>query len=156
VRLRAPDRAVVSPADVAAAGSRPVMLATLDVPVAPDAARVAVDTAVESGQTLLVVNVVVRPFYPAVYAGWDTPSAPEVEASLRAPAELGHSLGIPVERLRVRTPHPVDALLEVVAERSPGLLVFGPDRAALRGRRYRKAVRAIERRAACLLWFEDE
>ncbi len=155
MRLRTPDRATVRPIPPATWAARPVMLATLDVPVAPDAARVAVDSAVESGQALIVVNVVARPFYPAVYAGWDTPSVPAVEESLRAPAELGQALGIPVERLRVRTPHPLDALLEVVAERNPGLLVFGPDRGAIRGRRYRRAARTIERRAACLVWLGD-
>ncbi len=149
-----PARERVSTSDAAISAARPVMLATLDVPVAADAARVAVDTAVESGQALLVVNVVARPFLPAVHAGWDTPSAPAVEESLRAPAELGHSLGLPVERLRVCTPHPIDALLQVVAERTPGLLVFGPDRSAIRDRRYRKAARAIEGRAACLVWLE--
>jgi hypothetical protein len=131
------------------------MLATLDVPVSEAAQRVAVDSAVESGQPLLVVNVVSRPFMPAVYAGWDTPSTPQVEESLRSPAELAASLGLHVERLRVKTPHPLDALLELVAERAPGLLVFGPERSAIRARRYRKVVRAIERRAACLVWLGD-
>ncbi|HJU48649.1 MAG TPA: universal stress protein, partial [Gaiellaceae bacterium] len=137
-------------------GARPVMLATLDAPVAADAARVAVDAAVESGQPLLVVNVVARSFTPVVYAGWDTPSTPEVEESLRAPTDLAQALGVHVERLRVRTPHPVDALLEVAAERGTGLLVFGPERTTIRGRRYRQAARAIERRAACLVWLSDD
>ena len=39
------------------AGGRPVMLATLGVPFDPDAASYAVDTAVESGQPLIVANV---------------------------------------------------------------------------------------------------
>lgn len=155
MRLRAPTRARISSSDAATADARPVMLATLDVPIAPDAARVAVDTAVESGQALLVVNVVARPFTPTVHAGWETPSRPAVEESLQAPAELGHSLGIEVERLRVRTPHPIAALMQVLAERAPGLLVFGPDRSAIRSRRYRKAVRAIERGAPCLVWLEE-
>jgi hypothetical protein len=46
----------------------------------------------------------------------------------------------------------VDALLEVVAEREPALLVFGPDRAQLSRRRYRKAERAVRERVSCLVW----
>ena len=38
------------------AGGKPVMLATLDVPFAEQAAAFAVDTAVETGQPLIVVN----------------------------------------------------------------------------------------------------
>jgi hypothetical protein len=156
MKLRLPDRAATRVPEAPRSVARPVMLATLDAPVAADAARFAVDSAVESGQPLLVVNVVARSFTPVVYAGWDTPSTPEVEASLRAPAELAHALGVHVERLRVRTPHPVDALLEVVAERAPGLLVFGPERSSIRRRRYRQAARAIERRATCLVWLPDD
>jgi nucleotide-binding universal stress UspA family protein len=131
---------------------RPVLLATLDVPVDADAARVAVDSAVESGQPLVIANVVPTAFVPVVLANWDYLPRPEVEESLRRPAELARSLGVEVERLRVRSPHPVDALLEVAAELEPALLVFGPDRTRLRGRRYRKAARSIEQRCACLVW----
>jgi hypothetical protein len=49
----------------------------------------------------------------------------------------------------------VTALLELAAEREPGLLVFGPDRALLKGRVYRKAVRALRERATCLVWTPD-
>ena len=57
-----------------------------------------------------------------------------------------------MERLRVCSVHPVDALLEVVTERDPGLLVIGPDRSRVRRRVYRKAARAVRDRAACLVW----
>lgn len=154
--MRAPGDRVLAPAAARPTGVRPVLLATLDVPLADEAARVAVDSAVEAGQPLLVVNVVERAFLPGTLAGWDIPSAPDVEESLRAPAALGHGLGVPVERLRVRTPHPVDALLELVAERAPGLLVFGPDRGRMPARRYRKAARAVERRAPCLVWLAGD
>jgi hypothetical protein len=68
---------------------------------------------------------------------------------------LARSLGIPVERLRVRSPRPVAALLELVAERRPGLLVLGPDRTKLRKRVYRKAARAVREHAACLVWLPE-
>ena len=130
------------------------MLATLGVPYEADAAGMAVDAAVEAGQPLVLVNVVeIMPLPGAVILKYgDVDDTPEDAAALRAPAELAHSLGVEVERLRVRTPHPVDALLEVVAERRPGLLVFGPDRTRMRRRLYGKAAKAVTDRAACLVW----
>jgi hypothetical protein len=65
---------------------------------------------------------------------------------------LACSLAVEVERLRICSPHPVDALLEVVAEREPGVLVLGPDPAQLSRRRYRKVERAVRERASCLVW----
>jgi nucleotide-binding universal stress UspA family protein len=138
-------------------GGRPVMLATLGVPFEPAASALAVDTAVEAGEALVVVNVVELLLAPAsVVLGYgDLDDLPEDAAALRAPAELAHALGVHVERLRVQSPHPVQALLEVAAERRPGLLVFGPDRARLRGRAYRRAAKAVRERAACLVWLAD-
>jgi nucleotide-binding universal stress UspA family protein len=81
------------------------------------------------------------------YAGTD-----EVEASLRAPAALARSLAVEVQRLRVSSPHPVDALLELVAERSPGLLVLGADTSQVRRRLYKKATKRVLREAPCLVW----
>lgn len=140
-----------------ASGRRPVMLATLEVPFEEDAAAFAVDSAVESGQPLIVATVVEIPLAPmSAFLGYGVLEAPEEEAArLRAPAELAHALGVPVERLRVGSPHPVAALLELVAERGPGLLVFGPDRRLLKPRAYRKAVKRITERAACLVWVSD-
>jgi nucleotide-binding universal stress UspA family protein len=151
-------RREVSVADRAPAltGGRPVMLATIEVPFEDEAIRVAVDSAVESGQPLVCVNVREIPLGWMVTQGYGDVDDPEADArALRAPAELAAALGVRVERLRVKTPHPVDALCETVAEREPGLLVFGPDRSRLRGRRYRKAVQAIRRRVACLVWLPD-
>ena len=136
--------------------TRPIMLATLEVPFDADAAAFAVDTAVEAGQPLIVANVVELLLAPCSLAlGYDRPESPEDTEALRAPAVLAHSLGVKVERLRVRSPHPIDALLEVVAEWSPGILVFGPDRSALKPRLYRKAVRKIRDQAPCLVWLSD-
>jgi len=127
------------------------------VPFDPDASSFAVDAAVESGEPLLVVNVVeLPPLGMSVAMGYDQlPDPPEQEEALRAPAALAASLGVTVERLRVRSPRPVEALVQVAAERAPGLLVFGPDRARLKPRTYRKAARAVRERAACLVWLAD-
>jgi nucleotide-binding universal stress UspA family protein len=99
-------------------GGRPVLLATLGVPFEPAAAAFAVDAAVESGQPLLVVNVVeLPPLGMSVNMGYDQLPENEDDArALRAPAQLAQSLGVPVERLRVKSPRPVAALLELTAE----------------------------------------
>jgi hypothetical protein len=131
-----------------------VLLATLGVPFDPDASSFAVDAAVEAGQRLIVANVVeLPPLAMSVNLGYDQlPERPEDEEAYRAPAALAHSLGVEVERLRVRSPRPVEALIQLAAERRPGLLVFGPDRSRLRRRVYRKAVKAVRERATCLVW----
>jgi nucleotide-binding universal stress UspA family protein len=135
-----------------AAGTRPVLLATLDVPFDEAAAAFAVDTAVESGQPLVVVNA--AEVLPTTWSllGYGYVEREELQGELRKPAQLAQSLAVHVERLRVCSPHPVDALLELVAERRPGLLVFGPDRARLRRWTYARAARRIRERACCLVW----
>jgi hypothetical protein len=131
-----------------------VLLATLGVPFDQQASVFAVDAAVESGQALIVANVVqLPPLSMSVQLGYDQlPETPEDEAAFRAPAALARSLGVEVERLRVRSLRPVEAVLELAAERRPGVLVFGPDRARMKCRLYRKAAKAIRERAACLVW----
>jgi hypothetical protein len=137
-------------------GGRPVLLATLDVPFAGDATAFAVDSAVESGQPLVVVNVAEVPPTPWTLLGYGYIEREDLQAELRKPAELAQSLAVQVERLRVCSPHPIDALLELVRERRPGLLVFGPDPTRLRPRAYRKAARALSERARCLVWLDAE
>jgi nucleotide-binding universal stress UspA family protein len=140
-----------------------VMLVTFDsAPFQPAAARFAVDTAVECGRALIVVNAV--DFVPGGrLVRIDAPiDPPAVADALRAPAEHAHALGIRVERLRLLSPRPVSALLELVAERRPAVVAFGPDPTALRRlhrptrRRARHFVRALERDVACLLWSAQE
>jgi hypothetical protein len=136
---------------------RPVLLATLGVPFDPAASAFAVDASVEAGEPLIVANVVqLPPLGMSVAMGYDQlPDRPEEAEALRAPAELAHALGAEVERLRVKSPRPIEALLQLVSERTPGLLVFGPDRSRIRGRAYRKAASALRQRAACLVWLAD-
>jgi Universal stress protein family len=130
------------------------LLATLGVPFDPDASAFAVDAAVEAGQPLIVANVVeLPPLAMSVKLGYDQlPDTREDAEAFRAPAALAHSLGVQVERLRVKSPRPIEALVEVVGERAPGLLVFGPDRRRIKRRVYRKAAKAIRERVACLVW----
>ncbi len=137
------------------AGGRPVLLATLDVPFAEEATAFAVDSAVETGQPLVVVNVAEVPPTPWSLLGYGYIAREDLQDELRKPAELAQSLAVRVERLRVCSPHPVDALLEVVAERAPGLLVFGPDPSQLKPRVFRKVARKIRDRATCLVWLPE-
>ncbi|MBI3647259.1 MAG: universal stress protein [Actinobacteria bacterium] len=140
------------------ASGRPVLLATLGVPFDERAAAFAVDSAVESGSPLIVANVTaLEPLGLSVMLGYDALEefTPEVSASVRRPVELAQSLGLTVERLRVRSPRPVQALLELASSRRAGLLVFGPDRRAIRDRTYRRAIRRIREGTPCLLSTAD-
>lgn len=142
---------------ILSASNRPVLLATLEVPFDEEAAAFAVDAAVECGQKLIVANVVAMPLGPmCVMLGYGALDPPEEEAArLRAPAELAHAFGVEVERLRVRSPHPIDALLDLVDEREPGLFVFGPDRSQLKPRIFKRTAKKIRSRASCLVWLAD-
>jgi nucleotide-binding universal stress UspA family protein len=138
------------------ASRRPVLLATLDVPFDERAAAFAVDAAVECGQTLVVANVVEIPLAPlCLNLGYGPLEPDAVQESLRAPAALAHDLGVEVERVRIRSPHQIAALLEFVGERRPSLLVFGPQRALLRPRTFRSVAKKIRERTDCLVWLPD-
>ena len=141
----------------AGGGGRPVLLATIDAPFDGDAAVFAVESALECGQPLIVANVLQIPLGPLCVAmGYGTLDPGEEEAAnLRAPAELAHSFGVTLERLRVLSPHPIDALLELATERKPGLLVFAPDRAAVKPRTYRRTAKKIADKAPCLVWLSE-
>jgi hypothetical protein len=136
---------------------RPVLLATIDAPFDEEAAIFAVESALECGQPLIVANVLQIPLGPLCVAmGYGSLEPGEEQAAnLRAPAELAHSFGVAIERLRVLSPHPIDALLELVAERKPGLLVFAPDRGVVKPRSYRRTAKKIADKASCLVWLAD-
>jgi nucleotide-binding universal stress UspA family protein len=139
------------------AKGRPVLLATLDVPFDLDAVAFAVDSAVELGQPLIIANFVERAPLPlSTMLGYDDlPYPPEMEDSLAAPARLAVSLGVQVTRLRVKSFHPIPAMLEVLAEQGAGIFVFGPDRARIRRLRYLRAARAIRAKASTLVWLAE-
>jgi nucleotide-binding universal stress UspA family protein len=139
------------------AKGRPVLLATLDVPFDNDAVVFAVDSAVELGQPLIIANFVeLAPLPMSVALGYDElPYTPEMAESLAAPARLAGSLGVQVTRLRVKSFHPIPAMLEVLAEQGAGIFVFGPDRARIRRLRYLRAARAIRSKATTLVWLAE-
>lgn len=142
-------------APAASAPGAPIVLATLDVPFADEAIELAVDAAVESGRPLVVVNAAEVLLTPATLVGYGYIEREDLQTALNRPVTLARSLAVPVERLRVCSPHPVDALAAVVAERRPAMLVFGPDRSRLRRRAYARATRRISRLVTCLLWVAD-
>ena len=143
------------PAALEKQGGHPVLLATLGVPFDDDAGAFAIDSALESGQVLIVANITrLEPLPLSVRLGYDSLDelTPELSEAIRAPAERAHSLGVRVERLRVRSPRPTTALLQLAKELVPGLLVFGPQRSSLSPRRYERAARAVRKGAPCLVW----
>ena len=145
-----------APAATGRTRARPVILATLQVRIDPAAEEMAIACALEAGVPLIVANMVQLPPYPAtvVLVGAENATLPHEDAreEVRETANRAAALGIATELLRVTTRHPVRALLQIVVERDAGLLVFGPDRARVRGLRYRAAVRRVRRDAPCLVW----
>jgi nucleotide-binding universal stress UspA family protein len=139
------------------AKGRPILLATLDVPFDQNAVTFAIDSAVESGQRLIVANFVERaPLPMSAMLGYDElPYPPDLAESLLAPAKLAQSLGVEVTRLRIKSFHPIPAIVEVAAEQDVGLVVFGPDRRRIRRLRYLRAARAIRSISAALVWLPE-
>ena len=153
-----PAASPVEPPEGGGLGGRPVLLVTIGVPFAEDAVRVAIDAAVDGPQVLVVANVV--PLVPSYTARlsvvFDQPllAAETGDATLQA-ARAAAARGLRVERLLVRSPHVVQAVLELASERRPSLLVFGPDPELAHPRTYRRAAEGIRRRASCLVWLPD-
>jgi hypothetical protein len=135
---------------------RPVVLATMAAPVDPSAEDMAIASALEAGAPLVVANLLELPPYPAtlMLLGPGGATLPHEEAleEVRATAARAAALGIRTELLRVSSRRPVRALLELLAERDAGLLVFGPDRGRAGRWRVRAAARQVRRRAPCLVW----
>lgn len=135
--------------------SRPVLLGTLSVRVDPTAERMAIDTALEVGTKLILANMVMLPPYPlTVRIAPEYVILPHEEDldAVRATAARAAALGIATELLRVRSPRPLTALIELAHDREVGLLVFGPDRSRISRRRFRRAAKVVRRDAPCLVW----
>jgi nucleotide-binding universal stress UspA family protein len=136
--------------------ARPVMLATLSSRVDPEAERLAIDSSLDAGVPLVVVNAVVAPFSPhTLRLGALDPRREDYDA-VRATAERAAALGIRVEHLRVTTPRPAKAIVQVANERGAGLLVLGPKRGRVPRWRVRRAAREVRRNAACLVWIAGD
>lgn len=152
VRLAAPQH--TRPQSTGRAAGRPVLLATLDVPFDGDAVTFAVDSAVELGERLIVANFVERPPLPlsAMLGYDDLPYPLEMTEALAAPVRLAARSGVAVTRLRIKSFHPIPAMVQVSAEEGAGIFVFGPDRTRIPRLRYRRAVRALRSGITSLVW----
>jgi len=132
------------------------VLGTLSSRVDPDAERLAIESALEAGVPLLVVNAMPLPACPRalVLGGPSAVNFPHEEdyEAVRATAQRAASFGIRVEHLRVASPRPARALVQVANERRAGLLVLGPKRGRVSRWRFRRAAREVRRSAACLVW----
>jgi len=135
---------------------RPVILATLSVRVDPSAERMAIDSALEAGAPLILVNLLKLRNYPTTIAllGAEATTLPHEEDldAVRATAARAAQLGIKTELLRITSKRPIAALLEVLHERDAGLLVFGPDLRRTNRVRFRFAARRVRAEADCLVW----
>ena len=136
----------------------PVVLGTLSSEVDPAAERLAIESAMEAGVPLIIVNVVQLPPFPRALAlgGPSAIAFPHEEhyEAVRTTAERAAKLGLRVEHLRVSSPRPATALAQIANERSASLVVLGPQRRHRPVRRWRlkRAARAITRSTSCLVW----
>jgi len=137
----------------------PVVLATYaSAALDARAIRLAVETAADMHRPLTVADVVA--LKPARRGGARTTDAPPParEADLRAVAALAAEVGVEIRTRRVASLRPVEALLALVEDHRPALVVFGADPARLRRfrtptrRQFRRYVDALVRAAPCLLW----
>ena len=136
----------------------PVVLGTLSSGIDAAAERLAIESALDAGVSLIVANVAQLPPCPRALAlgGPGALAFPHEEdyEAVRATAERAAMLGLRVEHLRVLSPRPARALVQLANERAAGLLVLGPKRRRwpLRRMRFNRAARAVRRSAGCLVW----
>jgi len=139
--------------------ARPVVLATLSVRVDPSAERMALESALEARSELIIANLMPLRPYPmtAILAPEYTtlPHEEDLEA-VRATAKRAAALGIKTQLLRISTPRPTEAVLEVCQEHRAGLLVFGPDLRRTSRLLFWHVARRIRRRAPCLVWIAPD
>ena len=154
---RAPGAGVWTGGRTASGGDRPpVVLGTLSVRVSAEAERMAIESALEAESPLIVANMLVLRPYPTTIMllgpGAATLPAEEDLDAVRATAERAAALGLKTQLLRISTPRPVQALLELLVEQKAGLLVFGPDPSRIGARRLGKAAKRLRAKAPCLVW----
>ena len=119
----------------------------------------ALESALEAHAELIIANLLLLRPYPmtAILAPEYTtlPHEEDLDA-VRATAARAAELGIRTQLLRISTPRPIEALLELLHERRAGLVVFGPDLLRTSRLRFRLAARRVRRRAPCLVWIAPD
>src|SRR5581483_10872811 len=115
-----------TPSSTATGGpARPVVLATLSVRVDPNAERMAIESALEAGVALIVANMLRMPaFATTMRLAPEYVTLPHEEdlEAVRETARRAAARGIPTELLRITSPRPLTALIELIQERRPGLV----------------------------------
>ena len=149
-----------TPASTATGGpARPVVLATLSVRVDPGAERMAIESALEAGVRLIIANMLHMPAYSTTLRiapqYLTLPHEEDLEA-VRSTAQRAAACGIPTELLRIMSPRPLTALIELIHERRPGLVVLGPDVARTSRWRLRRAARRVRDETDCLVWIAPD
>jgi nucleotide-binding universal stress UspA family protein len=155
-RERRAGRTPVESGGISAPG--PVVLGTLSSRFEPEAEQLAIESAIEAGVALLVVNAMPPTSMRALlFRGHRAAAYPRDEdyGAVRATAQRAARRGLRVEHLRIMSPRPPKALVQVAHERGAGLLVLGPSRTRVPRWRFRQAAREVRRHAACLVWLAD-
>ena len=132
------------------------MLATLQVRVDPTAERMAIDSAIEAGVPLLLVNLIRLPPYATtmILLGPEHTTLPHEEDldAVRATAHRAADLGVRPSCCACARPGRSRRCSRWRSERDAGLIVFGPHLGRVGRMRFRRAARRIRRDAACLVW----
>jgi len=118
----------------------------------------AIDSALDAGAALIVANLIMLPPYPTtIMLAREYVTLPHEEdlEAVRATAARAAALGIPTELLRISSPRPLRAMVELVRDRHAGLLVLGPD--PRRTPRWLRALaaRRVRRETGCLVWIAE-
>lgn len=131
------------------------MLVTLNVPFDPVATEFALQTAAETGAELLVCDAI--PLGYRNYVGHVARQYAEHHnrRHLDRVVRDARSRGIRATQIAFHNPKPVHATLEVAAQESVGLLVFGPERTSLGRWTFRRAARRLREGAPCLVWTNE-
>ncbi|MCX6369775.1 MAG: universal stress protein [Solirubrobacterales bacterium] len=147
---------LVTPSAPIAGASGPVVLATLALRPDPTAEQMAIDSCLDAGAPLILVNAVQLPMYPTTMlvlgpAATVLPHEDDRVAVSEAADRIA-ALGIPVELVGLFSPRPVQAVLKLLTQRNAALLVFGPLLSEVGRLRMRTATRRLRRDASCLVW----
>jgi hypothetical protein len=76
--------------------------------------------------------------------------------AVRGTAQRAAEAGVPTELLRISSRRPLAALIELIEERRPGLVVLGPDRRRTPRWWLWLAARRVRRHADCLVWISGD
>jgi hypothetical protein len=137
---------------------RPVVLATLSVRVDPRAERMAIESALESNPahpSLILANLLWLPPHPTTLTlAREHATLPHEEDldAVRETAARAAAAGVQTELLRISSRRPLVALIELISERRPGLVVLGPDPTRTPRWWLWLAARRVCRKADCLVW----